>query len=68
MNKVNLRFEKNTVLNLCHCICGGDWFHAGILESRKLWLCDNCGKLYDRNIEVQRIVIEENLVEINLEG
>ena len=74
MDKANLRFEKNTVLNFCHCKCGGDWLHAakivttenGIRGSMKVWMCDNCGVLYERKIELQRLVIEEELVEVNL--
>jgi ribosomal protein L37AE/L43A len=74
MNKANLKFLKNTVMNLHHCSCGGDWFHAsrivtrnnGILGHVDLWSCDNCGKLFERGKELPKMVIEEPLIEINL--
>jgi len=73
-DKANLRFEKNSVMNLHHCSCGGDWFHSaqiltlenGIYGHRDLWICDNCGRLYEREIKLPKMVIEELLVEINL--
>lgn len=75
MNKANFRFEKLTVLNLCHCICGGDWFQAGFIKTchngingkRPVWICDYCGTLYERTTELYPVVIEEKLTEINLE-
>ena len=71
MEKI-IRYNKHTVLNINHCKCGGDWFHAATLikfnphDNKSVWICDNCGAIYERNVELQKIVVTDESNEINL--